>query len=109
MNEERETVRLRAACDRCHAHKLRCPKSVVAGACDRCSKARQPCVFSPFRQKKVISRSQGKQGDTVSVNAKLSRLEKQIHIVESNIKSPSPKRRCMPQPSPDDCKFNLTW
>ena len=45
-------VRRRAACDRCHTQKLRCPRRPGVDVCDRCIKARTSCVFSPFRQKK---------------------------------------------------------
>ncbi|KAK4149317.1 hypothetical protein C8A00DRAFT_18984 [Chaetomidium leptoderma] len=39
------TASLRLSCDRCRAHKLKC--SVLAGsnACQRCERARAPCVF----------------------------------------------------------------
>jgi len=45
--------RRRAACDRCHSQKVRCPKAPSQDICDRCTKARTPCIFSPFRQKKA--------------------------------------------------------
>ncbi|KAH6664964.1 hypothetical protein B0J14DRAFT_240081 [Halenospora varia] len=47
-----EDIRLRAACDRCHSQKLRCPRQAGETSCTRCAKARATCVFSPFRQKK---------------------------------------------------------
>lgn len=47
-----EEVRKRAACDRCHSQKLRCPRRPGVEVCDRCLKARSSCVYSPFRQKK---------------------------------------------------------
>lgn len=47
-----DEVRLRSACDRCHSHKLRCPKQPDESSCQRCSRARVTCTFSPFRQKK---------------------------------------------------------
>ncbi|KAG0647640.1 Isoflavipucine cluster transcription factor [Hyphodiscus hymeniophilus] len=47
-----EDIRLRAACDRCHSQKLRCPKRPGSEVCDRCSKSGALCVYSPFRQKK---------------------------------------------------------
>ncbi|KAL2064363.1 hypothetical protein VTL71DRAFT_4857 [Oculimacula yallundae] len=46
-------VRRRAACDRCHSQKIRCPRQNGSEICDRCMKARKPCVFAPFRQKKI--------------------------------------------------------
>ncbi|KAH7412749.1 hypothetical protein BKA64DRAFT_702871 [Cadophora sp. MPI-SDFR-AT-0126] len=47
-----DEVRLRAACDRCHSQKIKCPRNEGSETCDRCMKARTPCIFSPFRQKK---------------------------------------------------------
>jgi hypothetical protein len=48
-----EEVRRRAACDRCHAQKIKCPtRRQGQDSCDRCLKAKTPCFFSPFRQKK---------------------------------------------------------
>jgi hypothetical protein len=50
-----DEIRLRSACDRCHSQKLRCPKKKTGeSSCNRCSKARAACTFSPFRQKKQI-------------------------------------------------------
>ncbi|KAJ0165753.1 Transcription factor ACEII [Colletotrichum tanaceti] len=37
----------RQSCDRCHAHKLRCPKQSGSVVCTRCSKAGAACVYSP--------------------------------------------------------------
>ncbi|KAE9367688.1 hypothetical protein N431DRAFT_348492 [Stipitochalara longipes BDJ] len=48
-----DSIRRRAACDRCHSQKIRCPRKPGQEICDRCQKARTPCIFSPFRQKKV--------------------------------------------------------
>ncbi len=53
-NTEAEDVRLRAACDRCHAQKVRCPRKQGEKTCDRCVKSGCVCVFSPFRQKKPM-------------------------------------------------------
>lgn len=39
--------RIRSACDRCHAQKLRCPKQVGSIVCGRCSKAGARCRYSP--------------------------------------------------------------
>ena len=55
-----ESIRRRAACDRCHSQKIRCPRKPGQDVCDRCQKARTPCVFSPFRQKKLL------EGDPVA-------------------------------------------
>ena len=41
---------IRLACDRCRAHKLRCPQSqtsAASGACQRCLRAKTQCTFSP--------------------------------------------------------------
>jgi hypothetical protein len=54
-----DEVRKRAACDRCHAQKVRCPKRPDQEFCDRCIKAQSDCVFSPFRQKKTPEEGQG--------------------------------------------------
>ncbi|CZT48801.1 uncharacterized protein RSE6_09553 [Rhynchosporium secalis] len=48
-----DEVRRRAACDQCHSQKIKCPRQDVSKICDRCMKARTPCVFKPFRQKKT--------------------------------------------------------
>lgn len=82
MQEDKETVRLRVACDRCHSQKLRCPKATGAEKCDRCSKARTPCVFSPFRQKKEPCNKNGE--GRADLNAQLSRLEERIGTVKEN-------------------------
>ncbi|KAF3479443.1 uncharacterized protein GIQ15_06419 [Arthroderma uncinatum] len=45
-----ESSRLRLACDRCHAHKLRCLRSEsteAGGKCDRCRRAAVQCIYSP--------------------------------------------------------------
>ncbi|KAE8454299.1 hypothetical protein EG329_005224 [Mollisiaceae sp. DMI_Dod_QoI] len=49
-----EDVRRRAACDRCHSQKIRCPRQPGQAVCSRCVKAGTQCVFSPFRQKKPV-------------------------------------------------------
>ncbi|KAH9214650.1 hypothetical protein DL95DRAFT_148874 [Leptodontidium sp. 2 PMI_412] len=46
-------IRRRAACDRCHSQKIKCPRRDGSEICERCMKARTPCIFSPFRQKKT--------------------------------------------------------
>jgi hypothetical protein len=82
MDEDQDTVRLRVACDRCHSQKLRCPKAAGADTCDRCSKARTPCVFSPFRQKKEPCNENPK--GRASMDAQLARLEERIGTVREN-------------------------
>ncbi|CAG8949986.1 hypothetical protein HYFRA_00004318 [Hymenoscyphus fraxineus] len=56
-----DEIRRRAACDRCHAHKLKCSlDNPGQAACNRCSKAQKECVFSPFRQKKTLEHANHK-------------------------------------------------
>jgi hypothetical protein len=74
-----EGVRLRTACDRCHSQKLRCPKPTGAEKCDRCRKARAPCEFSPFRQKKEQN-ERGVETDKSSLQAQLASLEDRISM-----------------------------
>ncbi|KAI8961176.1 hypothetical protein F5Y11DRAFT_348817 [Daldinia sp. FL1419] len=38
---------LRSSCDRCHSHKLKCPKQPGVPTCTRCLKAGATCTFSP--------------------------------------------------------------
>ncbi|KAF3764752.1 hypothetical protein M406DRAFT_107147 [Cryphonectria parasitica EP155] len=40
-------TKTRAACDRCHSQKLRCPKQAGSIVCARCLKAGTPCTYSP--------------------------------------------------------------
>lgn len=74
MDSDKNSVRLRAACDRCHSQKLRCPKPAGAEVCDRCQRAGRPCAFSPFRQKKEPGRAHEK----ASMNTQLFHLEEKI-------------------------------
>jgi hypothetical protein len=60
-----DTIRRRAACDRCHSQKIRCPRNPAQEVCDRCQKAGKPCVFSPFRQKKIPGDGQGADGGSI--------------------------------------------
>jgi Fungal Zn(2)-Cys(6) binuclear cluster domain len=46
MNNQASAPRIKAACDRCHGQKLRCPRPFVGGQCSRCEKAGIECVFS---------------------------------------------------------------
>ncbi len=46
MNEQGKLPKKRAACDRCNAHKLRCPRPLLGDSCSRCLKADVPCAFS---------------------------------------------------------------
>ena len=50
----------RLACDRCRAHKLRCPQdqtSAAGGACQRCLRAKTQCTFSPRARAGKLSKS----------------------------------------------------
>ena len=50
----------RLACDRCRAHKLRCPQSqtsVASGACQRCLRAKTQCTFSPRARAGKVTKS----------------------------------------------------
>ena len=50
----------RLACDRCRAHKLRCPQdqtSAASGACQRCLRAKTQCTFSPRARAGKLSKS----------------------------------------------------
>ena len=50
----------RLACDRCRAHKLRCPQdqtSADSGACQRCLRAKTQCTFSPRARAGKLSKS----------------------------------------------------
>jgi Fungal Zn(2)-Cys(6) binuclear cluster domain len=46
MDEQGQLPKKRAACDRCHDQKLRCPRPLMGGSCSRCLKADVPCAFS---------------------------------------------------------------
>ena len=50
----------RLACDRCRAHKLRCPQdqtSAASGVCQRCLRAKTQCTFSPRARASKLSKS----------------------------------------------------
>ncbi|EOD46652.1 hypothetical protein UCRNP2_6615 [Neofusicoccum parvum UCRNP2] len=50
MADESDKYRsFRLACDRCRSHKLKCPQNPVSatGACQRCTRAKAQCTFSP--------------------------------------------------------------
>src|SRR5258708_2149542 len=106
MDNEKDTVRLRAACDRCHSQKLKCPRTAGIQKCNRCNKARTSCVFSPFRQKKEAC-SQNEAG-RASINAQLTVLEERIISVKQNnlnaIAGAGTKRkRTLSQPRETNC------
>ena len=59
-NEVDKSQSFRLACDRCRAHKLRCPQnqtSVASGACQRCLRAKTQCTFSPRARAGKVSKS----------------------------------------------------
>ncbi|KAK0631013.1 hypothetical protein B0T17DRAFT_507438 [Bombardia bombarda] len=51
MPRQKTTPQVRLACDRCHAHKLRCLRQEGEGGCQRCLRANASCVFSPRQRR----------------------------------------------------------
>ncbi|KAI1133092.1 hypothetical protein F5Y10DRAFT_229360 [Nemania abortiva] len=47
---ERDTIKFRSACNRCHQQKLRCIKAKEHTSCERCTKLKTDCRFSPRRR-----------------------------------------------------------
>ncbi|CZR61341.1 uncharacterized protein PAC_11237 [Phialocephala subalpina] len=60
-----DDVRRRAACDRCHSQKIRCPRQPGQAVCSRCVKAGTQCIFSPFRQKKPVDEANRSGGTPI--------------------------------------------
>ena len=57
-NDKGQSFRL--ACDRCHAHKLRCPQNQMSASsdtCQRCLRAKTKCTFSPRARAGGVSKS----------------------------------------------------
>ena len=79
---EDASIRRRAACDRCHSQKLKCPKAAGSKVCDRCIKARATCLYSPFRQKKDATVDAKKM--KTSIDAQLSSLEDRLNTFSEN-------------------------
>ena len=79
-------IRHRAACDRCSAQKLRCPRRSGLEACERCAKGHHPCVYSPFRPK-----AHSKDRDDSSRRVPMLRDEI-LSSVEKQV-APAPKRK----------------
>jgi hypothetical protein len=91
-----EDIRRRAACDRCHAQKVKCSfDSPGQTICNRCLKVEGACVFSPFRQKKVPE----KEGDVdapISVSPGSFSTERDDESSEVNgANNYNCKRRCL--------------
>lgn len=61
-----DEVRKRAACDRCHSQKTKCPRTPGQNTCDRCLRAKAICVFRPFRQKKLPEESRENENESVA-------------------------------------------
>ncbi|KAN0095474.1 hypothetical protein V8E51_016185 [Hyaloscypha variabilis] len=95
-----DSIRRRAACDRCHSQKIRCPRKPGQEVCERCQKARTPCVFSPFRQKKitegdpeadessVVTPASNEQNDATGTNSSSTHRKRQR--VQSTIERNEP-------------------
>jgi hypothetical protein len=60
------SVQSRLACDRCHAHKLRCQRHEGHGSCVRCTRAGTACVFSPRQRRTVGTRQVQRQSEATS-------------------------------------------
>ena len=106
-----EEIRLRAACDRCHNQKLRCPKVSSSGTCGRCAKAQVQCSFSPFRQKK--EKKAGSESIKASMVSQLSSLEERISTFTANGYKPpesgSTKRKRGVTPVPTDTPLGMSY
>ncbi|KAK2880151.1 hypothetical protein FQN49_000530 [Arthroderma sp. PD_2] len=95
-----ESSRLRLACDRCHAHKLRCLRSETTepgGKCDRCRRAAVQCVYSPPNRLGRPARSGSGQKATSSA-ATTSNKETRSSPRNSTAWSSSPKPTRPPSP-----------
>ena len=60
----------RLACDRCRAHKLRCPQdqtSAANGACQRCLRAKTHCNFSPRARASKFSNSPASTPEEIKI------------------------------------------
>ncbi|EPE28761.1 Zn2/Cys6 DNA-binding protein [Glarea lozoyensis ATCC 20868] len=87
-----DEIRLRAACDRCHSQKLRCPKKSGEAICDRCLRAGASCMFSPFRQKKPVFVS-GKDHTAVDTSDRFAApIEEGFIDVNDRLRSSKRKR-----------------
>jgi hypothetical protein len=50
MSVQESASRKRAACDRCHGQKLRCPRPLLDTGCTRCQRAGAQCIFSASKR-----------------------------------------------------------
>jgi hypothetical protein len=89
-----DDIRLRAACDRCHSHKLRCPKKAGESTCNRCSKARATCTFSPFRQKKQIF-TDNERDATINSATQLVSTHDNLEVVEDDRENKAKRKRTL--------------
>ncbi|EGD92385.1 uncharacterized protein TERG_08601 [Trichophyton rubrum CBS 118892] len=101
-----ETTRLRMACDRCHAHKLRCLRSESTepgSKCERCRRAAVQCIYSPPNRLGRPARSHSGTGiaakPTTSTIASTPSKESQSNSHIANA-WPSPKSPHPPSPMP---------
>ncbi|CAI7576678.1 unnamed protein product [Penicillium viridicatum] len=76
-------LRLRKACDRCHAQKLGCQREAICAKCVRCEKADKPCTWSislrnrraPTRKEQPPIRAHQKQQQQHTTRARNAREE----------------------------------
>ncbi|KDB19964.1 hypothetical protein H109_08070 [Trichophyton interdigitale MR816] len=101
-----ETTRLRMACDRCHAHKLRCLRSESTepgSKCERCRRAAVQCVYSPPNRLGRPARSHSGAGiaakSTTGTTASTPSKESQSSSHNASA-WPSPKSPHPPSPMP---------
>jgi hypothetical protein len=95
LNMQTDDIRRRAACDRCHTQKTRCPKRPGEDVCDRCVKTQSPCVFSPFRQKKD---PEGNPPESAVPNRQLASKSTGTRQKRKRLISPRPESTSMPDP-----------
>jgi hypothetical protein len=100
-----DDIRRRAACDRCHTQKTRCPRRPGEDVCDRCVKAQTPCVFSPFRQKKD---PEGNPSQGAVLNRQLASRSNGPRQKRKRLISPRPESTSMPRP-PTPVLKHLTY
>ncbi|KAH7348436.1 hypothetical protein BKA65DRAFT_476850 [Rhexocercosporidium sp. MPI-PUGE-AT-0058] len=94
-----DEVRRRAACDRCHSQKIRCPRRVGSEICDRCMKARTPCFFSPFRQKKTSEEDAEEDVSVVATAPQSQVLAPEQHVDTAGL-GRRKRKRLAPDPDP---------
>ncbi|KAF3893680.1 Zn(2)-C6 fungal-type domain-containing protein [Trichophyton interdigitale] len=101
-----ETTRLRMACDRCHAHKLRCLRSESTepgSRCERCRRAAVQCVYSPPNRlgRPVRSHSGAGIAAKSTTGTTASTPSKESQSSSHNASAwPSPKSPHPPSPMP---------